>query len=179
MCKDADAMKEYMDHVRSIQKRSKIWNIYRSGKAKIPYAVGMTTFGYDLPYSYNIKVGGFEIESFSRSKAITVYKSKVITDSNINLHYYYFVSDGAPETYYSKKEKVEKISQDTLANIANKDWLKKFKNFDKYNKKMVEIMKTKYIKSMEYHKQIKYSEFYKKYISYDKYMYFLENGWSV
>lgn len=180
VCRETSLIKSYKEKVKEIQKRSKIWNIYRSGKAKFPYTVGMNTFdGYDIPYSYNISVYGYEITSYSGQKAITVYKKKWYSDYSINLYHFYFVSDGAPETYYSKKEKVEEISQEELAKLANRDWLKCFRLSDEYNRKMVEVMKIKYIKTLEYHKQIKYSEYYKKYVSYDYYMYSKECGWRI
>lgn len=177
ICRETSLIKSYKEKVKEIQKRSKIWNIYRSGKAEIPYSVGMITNGFDCPYSYNVNVCGYEIISYSGQRAIEIYKNKWYSDTRLNLHHFYFVSNNAPNIF--KNECVEEISQEDLAKIANRDWLKYFRMFDEYNRKMVEIMKIKYIKTLEYHKQIKYSEYYKKYVSYDYYMYIKECGWRI
>lgn len=167
---------EYIKNVvKPIQEKSKIWQILRSnGISECILNVGMMTDAFDRPYQYNCNIFGYEINFYSTTKHIEVFKKVFDKKDNngkkmpCNLHYYFYCSENAPAFKLFSNKMVEQIPQNKLAVLANKNWAKS-KNFCK-NKKNLEAlkeMKRKYIKCLEYHKQIK---FYKgKYISYDYY----------
>lgn len=164
---------EYCKKAKEIQKRSKIFKIIRSIKySEFAGAlnVGMVVDGFDCPFAYNCKVFGYEIISYSRQKAVEVYKEKWKSEGNsvggLNLHHYFFVSDNAPNIF--KDECVERISQEKLASIADRNWAES-KNFvkNKENALAMREMKKKFINLMLYHEQIVYSEKERKYVSYD------------
>lgn len=181
--KETDAMRRYKKHAQQIQRRSKIFQIIRKQKPEIPYSVGMVTDGFDCPYSYSCLVFGYEITSFSRCKAITVYKRKFYSDIRLNLHHHFYVSPNAPSIF--KEQCIEPISQETLAKLANKDWTKGIKGkagpkeLTPLNAEMLRIMQRKYILTLVYHKQIVYSHYSQKYIAYDYCEYCKQNGWRV
>lgn len=167
--------KEYVKKSKEIQKRSKIFQILRGIKySEFAGAlnVGMAVDGFDCPYAYNCRVFGYEIVSYSRQKAIEVYKEKWKSEGNsvggLNLHHYFFVSDNAPNIF--KDECVERIEQEKLANLANRNWADS-KNFvkNKMNALAMKEMKKKFINLMLYHKQIAYDENKRKYVGYDYY----------
>lgn len=173
---------EYIaDTVIPIQKKSKIWQILRSdGIDECVLNVGMMTDGFDRPYQYSCNVFGYEICFYSQTKHIEVFNKKWKSEKNVvkglNLHHYYYVSENAPATKIFNNEFCEQITQEKLALLANRNWSES-KNFRK-NKKNLEAMremKKKYIKCLEYHKQIiKYKN---KYISYDYYIFMKNNNY--
>lgn len=161
--------------MKPTQKKSKIWQLLRNRKDiysldnpdSLILNGGMSEMGIGLPYSYMCNVFGFEITFYSRSKLCTVFKSKY-ENNRPNLHYHYFISDDDFPLF--KSELREKIDQETLSKLANRDWTK----YDRFiqteaNTLFMKYMKYKYIKYMEYHKQIIFDKNKNKYVSYDFY----------
>jgi hypothetical protein len=176
---------DYIQKVKTIQQKSKIWQILRNRRDiyslenndNLLLNGGMSCDAFDCPYSYTCNVFGYEMCFYSRTKIIEVYKMKWSANNNsVNLHYYYFISDKAPNLFAD--ECIERITQEKLASIANRNWAE-YKNFvkTKANKLFLKQMKIKYIKCLEYHKQIIYDEKEKKYKPYDFYMFCKNRGW--
>jgi hypothetical protein len=182
--------KTELEYIRNtvipMQKRSKIWQLLRNRKDiySIDWSIekpentlilngGMMCSSFDNPYAYMCTVFGYEITQYSCTKEIEVYKKKWVRDTSVNLHYYYYISDNlnnGKSLFYN--ECIEPITQETLASIANRNW-SKTPNFIKTeaNKLFLKQMKIKYIKCLEYYKQIIFDEQKQKYISYDFYMF--------
>lgn len=174
-CKSPRAHADYQEAANKIKLRSRIWCIIRSDWEHNLLNVGMSTDCLDKPIAYSAHIGNYEITHWANSKKIEIYKAKIIRDIP-RLHYFYYQSPGVIKIFDDCQEE---LCQEELAKLANKNWAKS-PNFvrNKTNLAAMREMKKKYIKCLEYDKQIIYSEEEKKYISYNYALFCEQEGYS-
>lgn len=174
--------KELIKKNEKLKETEEIYKIYRKewdfDKDGI-LNISVITMGNDYPYAYEVTLrndsmtNALNILLFVDGGAM-LWKGKMIRERYEPTYYQWKSDDISFDPF--KYENATKFSQEDLAKLANKDW-KTYKNYkdSKVNNKLVKIFKDKFIKRLEYYKQIKYVEKLKKYIPYDLYEMFKDN----
>lgn len=117
--------------------------------------------------SYECYIFNYRINIYTDSYLIEIHKAKHISDIP-HLHYYYYCTK---ESCFFNEE-VQKISQDELAILVNKNWSKS-PNFVRSirNRDYLRIIKRRAIEILIQNQQIIFDKMKDKYIGYDLYMF--------